>query len=95
MDAEIPGGQRGGDGVDQERRVVGDDLDHGVADVRCGLGDPHPRHAGQPLSGELAVRHRGGEHVLGGTADQLLVGDQASVVRGQPAHLGGADLPIT
>jgi hypothetical protein len=63
VDAAVLPRELGVDRVDQERRVVGDDLDDGVARRppvlvdRRGV-DPDRRRALRPRQRELAVRHR-------------------------------------
>lgn len=68
MDAAALAGELVGDGVDQERHVVGDDLDHGVAARPAVLLDgrgvhPDVRLALGALLGQPVVRGGGAEHV--------------------------------
>jgi hypothetical protein len=81
VDVEIARRQGAGDGVDQERHVVRDDLQ------RCAAGHTEPEPELQlprhPLAGELQVRPRGRDHVRHLAAGQLLVGDETPVVGNQ------------
>ena len=101
--SRLAGGERGGDRVDQERHVVGDDLDDGVVLVGGGRVMRSFSSPGSRCCGQLAVRPGGVEHLLGGEADQLLVGreppeavDQRRrvvVVAGQRDRLGRPGAP--
>lgn len=68
VDAAALAGQLVGDGVDEERHVVGDDLDDGVAAGpavlldRRGV-DAHVRRALRTVLREPVVRESGAEHV--------------------------------
>jgi hypothetical protein len=78
-----PGHQRGGDGVDEERHVVGDDLDHGQVAVRAVL-DAQLQLARYPLLREVPVRPRVGEHARRRQSDQVLVRGEPPVPADQP-----------
>ena len=81
--------QLGGDRVDEERHVVGDDLDDAVAAGPAVLlhrrgGDAHVGRADRPVGGDLLVRQRGTEQVLGGAGEEVL-GGHVAVVAAQEA----------
>ena len=81
--------QLGGDRVDEERHVVGDDLDDAVAAGPAVLlhrrgGDAHVGRADRPVGGDLLVRQRGTEQVLGGAGQEVL-GGHVAVVAAQEA----------
>ena len=58
MDRDVGSGEFLGDRIDEERHVVGDDLDDRVARLRRRREDPHLRHAGRPDRGELTMPER-------------------------------------
>ncbi len=80
-----------GERVDQERHVVGDDLDHGVPARRPAVlshgrrVDADLGRAGLPFGGEVVVRRVGAIDVDVGSVVQLLGADVA-VVRRQQGH---------
>ncbi len=90
FDGETPGGELLRDGVDEERRVVGGDLDHrseaGVAvDLRIGVEDADG--GGVEASAVREVEGRGRQRV------ELVGGDLFEVLIGQPPEEGsGEDL---
>ena len=82
-------GQLGGDGVDEERHVVGDDLDHAVPARPAVLlhgGGEHVdvRRAFRPGGRELLVGERCAEQVLGNAGEEVLGGDVAVVAAQEP-----------
>ena len=101
---EVRAVEQRGDRVDQERHVVGDDLDDRVLLVGVRLVDPQLQLARHPLLGQLPVGPGGVEHLLGGEADQLLVrreppepadqGRRVVVVAGQRDRLGDQALRV-
>ena len=82
-------GQLGGDRVDEERHVVGDDLDHAVPAGPAVLLHGGGEHvdvggAGRPGGRELLVGEGGAEQVLGNAGEQVLGGDVAVVAAQEP-----------
>jgi hypothetical protein len=76
VDLQVPGGQRAGDRVHEERHVVGDDLQHGVVVLRA-AGGAQPRLAGHPALAEVPKGARRGDKLLRGAPNEFLVGHDA------------------
>jgi hypothetical protein len=77
VDGAAEGAERGGDRVDEERHVVGDDLDDGVSAGPPLVLDIRVRHrdvdgADGPPPGEVAFGERGAEEVLRLTGEEIL-----------------------
>ncbi len=83
----------GGDRVDEEAHVVGDDLDDGVPGrpplpLDRGRAHAHGRPARLPAPGALTVGQRSAEQVLRPLREQVLGGEVRVVVLEERAHLG-------
>jgi hypothetical protein len=84
-DLEIGGGDRGGQRVDQERHVVGDDQQRGPV---VALLDGQLEFAGQALLSQFQMRLGGGEHLSRGAAGEFLIGHEAPEPVNQFGQLG-------
>ena len=101
---QVTGVQQGGHRVDQERHVVGDDLDDRVVLLGVRLVDAELQLARHPLLGQVPVGPGRLQHLLGGEADQLLVRREPPeavhqcgrvvVVAGQRDRLGDQPLRV-
>jgi hypothetical protein len=77
VQVEVVFRQESGHRVDEERHVVGDDLDNRVVLLGVRLGDAQLQLARHALLGQFEVLAGGGEHLLRGVADEFLVRREA------------------
>jgi hypothetical protein len=102
--AELPAIELVGDRIDQERHVVVDDLDDGVAALEAVVGErriehPHLGDAGQAAAGKGEQRAgrggtllgRGGRQILVGHALEQATGELGCFLAARAAECGGAD----
>ena len=84
VNGEVESFERGDDRIDQERHVVGDDVNHRVRALPSVVAyrrrvDPHHRTSGRPSAGGLPVGHGGAVQVLGVGSDEVVGSDVGEV----------------